>query len=587
MRTPSRGLFLPLRPLHLAIIFISAGILARLAEFFQCHSFWEDEVSLALNIAQRSYGALLTPLSFDQIAPIGFLWLERLMVQLFGVSEYSLRLIPLLAGILAVPLVWIAARQLLGVWPAVFAVALVSLSPGGVRYASEAKQYGVEMFVTAALLFTATYWPERITPARAVQLIGLGVVAMLLANPAIYVLAGFALLLASRASSRKAPLPEWFLLGGVALLWVTFFGTMYLRFFAPILGPGTYMDHFWAPSRLLAQPGLAAATDLIFRSLLFPIVGLEERAPLLQYLAAAMLFAGGVLFCAFGRRGLRREIALLALFPLCLAFVAAIPGKWVFAHRLMMFAVPLTVLLISSAVCWMDPWIEKSGIAQALFIAGCCLFLLFPVKADIYSIRHENQSLRAAVQFSLKQYRPGTTIYVYSRAVPGWTFYSTDWSHPDAQRLAWMTEASRITGPNGGNIQPRQHAVQNEGLDLGRPYRDGRELVGVGEGIFRSRAGAQQHGPDPGWVENEYARVCRESRSHRVIVLGLIPGTRGIPDLISYFRQMGAQTVAEYRGESARADVLETSCPTRELSASVSNRGAPAPVRHLLNSFGL
>lgn len=562
MRLRSRHQVFTGRPFQFTCIVICAGIIARIAEFSKCHSLSEDEIFLALNIAQRNYADLLMPLSFDQIAPVGFLWLERLMVQVFGVSEYSLRLVPLLSGIAALPLVWIAANKFCGPWPAVLAAALVSVSPGCIRYASQDKQYGVEMFVTAALLGAAAYWPERVTGRRTVGLICIGLFAISLSNPAIYVLSGLGLLLAVRAFVRRAPTREWLFLGGVAFTWLTFFGVLYIVLFAPQLGPGTYMDQFWGPARLLAQPNVVVAAKLVFRSTLYPVVALEERVPLALYIAAGVLFVGGALFSIVARKAVfRREIAFLGLIPLLLALLSAIPGKWVFAHRLMMFSVPLTVLLMTAAISWTEPWLQKSVKAQAMFVAGCSALLLFPAKADVYSFRHEDQSLRSGVEFGLKQYRPGDTVYLYSRAVSAWLFYSTDWYHPDRERLAWMTDASRMTGPNGGNIQSRLTPIQNEGFGLRRSYRDGGvEIVGVGDGIFHSGAGAQQHGPDPGWVENEVARVCREFRNNRMILVGLRPGVRGVPDLLSYFRGLGARIIAEYRGESAIVSVMKVSC---------------------------
>ncbi|HWZ59361.1 MAG TPA: hypothetical protein VNW46_10340, partial [Gemmatimonadaceae bacterium] len=50
-----------------------------------------DEAMLALNVARRGAVGLLQPLSFEQTAPIGFLWLARAAVRLGGVSELALR----------------------------------------------------------------------------------------------------------------------------------------------------------------------------------------------------------------------------------------------------------------------------------------------------------------------------------------------------------------------------------------------------------------------------------------------------------------------------------------------------------------
>jgi 4-amino-4-deoxy-L-arabinose transferase-like glycosyltransferase len=170
-------------------------------------------VSLIVNLLDRGYGELLRVLSFDQIAPVGFLWIEKLLSQMLGASEYSLRLFPLLAGINALPLVWIAGRRLAGPWPAVLAVALVRLFSRRAALLGRSQTYGVELFVTAGLLALSAYWPkEQLTARRAGLLTLAGLAATSLSNPAIYVLAGFGLLPAVRALERRVPAAEWMLL---------------------------------------------------------------------------------------------------------------------------------------------------------------------------------------------------------------------------------------------------------------------------------------------------------------------------------------------------------------------------------------
>ena len=66
---------------------------------------------------------------FEQTAPIIFLWASRAAVAIGGAGEHSLRLLPTLAGLAFVPLVWYAARQLLGRTAALGAAALAAVCP--------------------------------------------------------------------------------------------------------------------------------------------------------------------------------------------------------------------------------------------------------------------------------------------------------------------------------------------------------------------------------------------------------------------------------------------------------------------------
>ena len=60
--------------------------------FFYNRSIWLDEAFLALNIIERNYLELLKPLGYNQIAPIGYLWFEKLIGSIFGYKEWALRL---------------------------------------------------------------------------------------------------------------------------------------------------------------------------------------------------------------------------------------------------------------------------------------------------------------------------------------------------------------------------------------------------------------------------------------------------------------------------------------------------------------
>ena len=46
------------------------------------------------NLLDRDYLGLTRPLRNNQVAPLGFLWIERTSLLLFGFKEWTLRLAP-------------------------------------------------------------------------------------------------------------------------------------------------------------------------------------------------------------------------------------------------------------------------------------------------------------------------------------------------------------------------------------------------------------------------------------------------------------------------------------------------------------
>ena len=98
---------------RLAWVLIAAGVLVRLRFYLFNRSLWLDEAMLSLNLLDASFPGPFKDLEYGQAAPPVFLLLERLMVIGFGSSEFVLRLLPFLAGMLLLPLFYYTARAFL------------------------------------------------------------------------------------------------------------------------------------------------------------------------------------------------------------------------------------------------------------------------------------------------------------------------------------------------------------------------------------------------------------------------------------------------------------------------------------------
>ncbi len=105
-------------PLIVCVGLLLIGVLLRVLRYFANRPLWLDEAALANNIRERTFAGLTRPLDWGQGAPIGFLWLEKSVCNLLGTSEYSLRLVPLIAGLLCLPLFYLVCKRLFGVMTA-------------------------------------------------------------------------------------------------------------------------------------------------------------------------------------------------------------------------------------------------------------------------------------------------------------------------------------------------------------------------------------------------------------------------------------------------------------------------------------
>lgn len=189
-------------PRHEQLIwaFMLVGVLARSVRYFLRFPLWEDECFLCVNFIGRSYGDLLQPLDYCQIAPVLFLWIELTMVKLFGYNELSLRLFAFGCSIASLFVFrHVVARLLKGTAQWV-AVGVFAVSYPGIRYAAEAKQYGSDMLVGLVLLALAVEWWKSTEPRRRMRyqwiLMAFTPLAIGLSLPAVFACGGVSAFLA-------------------------------------------------------------------------------------------------------------------------------------------------------------------------------------------------------------------------------------------------------------------------------------------------------------------------------------------------------------------------------------------------------
>ena len=110
-----------------------------------------------LNIRDRMLSQLVGPLWLDQTAPLGWLALQRAILQMFGMDDRAVRALSVLFGIgTVISALWVALRWMRPAGAAVF-VLLCSFGQWMIFYALEAKPYATDAF-WALLLPTLAVW---------------------------------------------------------------------------------------------------------------------------------------------------------------------------------------------------------------------------------------------------------------------------------------------------------------------------------------------------------------------------------------------------------------------------------------------
>ena len=404
-----------------AVVVVGAGL--RLWQYAADTSQWTDELALSKGILTLDLGQLLTaPLLYQQVAPKGFLLVQKLAVMALGPSDYALRLFPLVCSLAAL-LVFarLVERTLEGAGP-LAAVVLFATAAPFIASGALVKQFSLDVCVAVLLWWLAYELTARpLTKRRAVWAALLGSILVWFSQPGVLMAAALgAVLFAWPAESHAGTRTRLGLLPVLACWAVSSLAATLVSF--ATLAPGTaeYVRRFWtigyAPRsagrligtlwpldqlQLLFGPGLAHG-------------GLAYRLPTMYVALTA------VGFVVLWRRD--RRTATLLLAPTVLTLGAAVVGQYPFSERLILFLVPSFMLAIAAVVeavrrlLW--PYSRVLALAAAVALL---LPALYPVAATppVYYTEH----MKPVLSYVRERRQPGDGIYVYYGAALAVTFY--------------------------------------------------------------------------------------------------------------------------------------------------------------------
>ncbi|MDI6719437.1 MAG: glycosyltransferase family 39 protein [Methanomicrobiales archaeon] len=117
------------------------------------NSLWLDEAA-TLNFARQSPAEIWQIAAGGEFNPPLFYWIEHLML-IFGDSEFVLRFVPALFGVLTIPLTYSLGKELADKSTGLIAAILLTFSPMHIFYSQDARAYTISVFfvILAALFY--------------------------------------------------------------------------------------------------------------------------------------------------------------------------------------------------------------------------------------------------------------------------------------------------------------------------------------------------------------------------------------------------------------------------------------------------
>lgn len=408
----------------IASLVIVAGVTLRLIHYFTAGSLWHDEACLALNIVHRDFLQLLKPLDYDQLAPVGYLWLEKVVTLTVGSSDLALRLPSLAASIAALIFLALLCKRVFGIWCAIVATAIIAVSPLWIYYAAELKPYSLDAALALWLMLSfegllrdgagATEWRRLFAKA---------IVAVFFSESAIVILLCIGAALAVTRPRKDVP-KTLILLASSAAIAAALYVAVYR---AP--ANRLFLKRYWAPYELavwlpdVKRRLVETGYNIFFRAF-------DSLSRYLHSAGVALLAAAGIYF-SFVRVGFLWTAVLISPYMLLLA--ASAFGIYPIAPRSILFALFPLVILVALSIVSISEWAFSRHRDLCRTVLST-LVILFVVRGSWLAQSEFSKTFPRISQQAIAMYesqRNCDALYVFSSSLPVWYFYTEKTLAPD------------------------------------------------------------------------------------------------------------------------------------------------------------
>jgi hypothetical protein len=452
------------RPLFLWLLFLCIGVPRFLGPILAANrSLWLDEAWVANSVLGDSLADMFYYPTFLQTSPPFFLLLVRGLVYVFGVSNWSFRIVPSAMQILfALGTIWLARKTLSGPFAAL-AWTLCVINPVILEYSIQLKQYTTEAAASVVLLLLTLRYLSDPSRRRFLWLAIGAVLCQLFSYPTVFLLPGIILAVAWRRYPELRDLPavqdagkgrwretirglldsleqRWHRAGILAVATAVVFVIEYVLLVIPNSSPA--LSKSWFDGRMAIMGRPVSALDAFERFTVFLSLPDPHRIRGKLALAAAALvlvWALSIVEQRFRRRRSRLPIfQMIWLAPCLLVLAASYLRQFPLSPRVCMFLLPCVVLLFVSGLQTIVQAFMKrfrplrTPLVCAIMLATVLTGAISTDALPIWSLQQPEEDMEAATAFVQSHKSDSDLVLVHSSTSESFRFYETmfHWNPP-------------------------------------------------------------------------------------------------------------------------------------------------------------
>lgn len=424
----------------LPLILITIGVILRLAQYIFNRSLTEGEAPLAMNIIERSYQELTKPLDYVQAAPIGFLYIEKLCVNLFGNNEYALRIFPLIAGIFAIFIFYQILKIIGDDKITILGLGFFVLNDHLIYFASEVKPYSSDVFFSLLLInLTLITIKENLKISLLIITGIIGTISIWFSFPVVFVFSGTGIVLLIQIIKSK----NYKALSIIAMVGAIAFLSLISNYFICLRHYTSHKEllDFWQKNFIPFPPmSLTSLYHIVY--LLLRIFKNPGGFSIYDIFFTLLSFIIGIFYLYRSTK----TISLIFIIPLIITILFSIFKLYPFEGRVILFIAPILSIFVSAGISLLYNIVKKSSKLIAISIS--LILFIYPTFNAVYHLIKPRapEELRPVLEYLLKNSKEQDAIYIYYGAANAFRYYQTRFSDFPANCILGIESRNDWTG---------------------------------------------------------------------------------------------------------------------------------------------